>query len=330
MKTKISKIGRRGKIVLATFMAVMLIGVVSAGYLTYFNKVTTTMTAEQSVVTGDIVGEEMVWYNWDVSISRDFGKVVHCTDYTDKLWIWNRACVEAIPTFTDSPDPADYGVTVNHYVFGDTQTIELRQKDSNWEVINEDTIGADITFNTCGITFDYSIDYWGIEGEYSLIYYLDHYPRYEDWGHVYVIDNLILTGTETTTGNMDMLAIPFVGDWNAGPDADYGADPDNYEHIRGAKLWIVPTDNLVDTTPLQETILNAWTPAAYLFETDLALYIDCDDLEPPHLAYVYPLFATTVLQPETVYCWISCYHVGFYISPGDLSFVTTLTADPVT
>jgi hypothetical protein len=283
------KIGRRGKILLATFIAIMLVGVASAGYLTYFGKVTTTMTVDQSVVIGD----GTVWHNWNEPISRDLGNVVHCTDYTYKMWIWNRACVAADATFTDYPDPEGTGITISHYIFGDEQTIGLRQKNAEWEVINEAEIGANITFNTCGTTFDYSINYWGIDGDYSLIYYLDHY---------------------------------FVADWNAGPDADYGVEPDCYEHIRGAKLWIVPTSNLVDSAPLQETILNAWTPSAYLFETDLALYIDCDDLTPPHLAYVYPLFDTNILQPETVYCWISCYHAAFDITPGNYAFDTFLTA----
>ena len=299
----------------------------SAGLLSYYGKVTTTMTAEQSVVISDGSG----WQNWDEPVTRDLGNVVHCTDYTYKLWIRNRACVAATATFTDDPNPTDTGITINHYIFGDDQLIELRQKDTAWNVINEKTIGADITFNTCGTTFDYSIDYWGIDGDYSLVYYLDHYPRFEDWGHVYVIDNLQLTGTASTTGNINIPTIPFVDDWNAGPDADYGTGTgDNYDHIKGAKLWIVPTSNLVVSTPLQETTLNAWTHAEYLFETDLALYLDCDDMTPPHLEYVYPLFATNILQPESTYCWISCYHTAFDISPGIYTFVTTLNAEPVT
>ena len=49
MKTKISKIGRRGKMVLAVLIAVMFVSVASAALLTNYGKVTTTVRANQSI-----------------------------------------------------------------------------------------------------------------------------------------------------------------------------------------------------------------------------------------------------------------------------------------
>ena len=49
-KTKISKLGRRGKIGLVILVAVMFIGIASAGLLTHYNTITVKANVKQSVL----------------------------------------------------------------------------------------------------------------------------------------------------------------------------------------------------------------------------------------------------------------------------------------
>jgi hypothetical protein len=45
--------------------------------------------------------------------------------------------------------------------------------------------------------------------------------------------------------------------------------PGDYQDITGAKVWIVPTSDLVMNEEAGTAMFTAWTPAAYLFESDL-------------------------------------------------------------
>ena len=50
----------------------------------------------------------------------------------------------------------------------------------------------------------------------------------------------------------------------------YAADaPGDYQGITGAKVWIVPTSDLIMDEADGTAMFTAWTPAAYLFESDL-------------------------------------------------------------
>ena len=311
--------------------AVLIAGtlIASGALLSYYGSIQTTATVEQSVVISE---DGSGWQNYDTPISRDLGEVVSCNDYTYKAWIWNRACseapVEIVDVCTAAPNGNDpEGFDITHYIFGDTQTIELRQKTvdfgtTNWPVINEETIGADVTIDTCAKQFHAKIDYWGLDTvEYSLIYYKDTDPRWDGEGIAKVLHAFTPTtsdGTATWTSQSTAYeAFPDIDDWNAGPDAHYTAS-DGYDHAKGAKLWIVPSSELSGSSV-------SWTNADnFLLETDLALHIDCDDMSPPWLQYVYPLFATTILQPESEYCWLTNYHVDLAIWPGIYAFNTWL------
>ncbi len=319
MKTK--------KIIIVAMCLLVATTLVRAAVLEHFGTVETNMEVDQSVVISDDEGE--TWKSWGESIERSIPDVVHCKDYVYNLWIQNRGRTAAEASFDDvctaAPNGDSEGVDIIHYIFGDTQTISLRHKDPlTWEVLEDEELGgADITFNTCGTTFDYSMDYWNIpEGEYSLVYYIDQDPRFELWGKVDVIETISIEGTGTYSNSVDILTMPCIDDWNAGPEADYSVEPDNYEHANGAKLWLVPS---IDIENGQMTV---WNPDNYLFETDLALYINCDS-EPICLSYVYPLFDTNILQPESIYCWISCYHVDFDIMEGTYAFNTYLDASEI-
>lgn len=315
--------------VVACFLVATTLG--SATYLTYFAKIDTTMNVQQSVVIGDQRG----WYNWDQPITRNLGDVVHCTDYTYKLLIWNRCCENVTYSFINTPTSwPGYpvlngtcnpdGVTITHYVFGDTQTIRLVFKDANWKQVNPESY-ADVTFNTCGKTFNYTIVPHNLQGAYSLIYYFDKDPRFVDYGHCLVLGNVNFDGSSTPiSGLADVQTMPYQNDSNAKLPADYTVS-DGYVHARGAKLWLVPQSSLTSPAVGQENRLIGWDQALYLFETDLFLYIDCDNWLPYCLPDVFPLFNTNILRAHSVYCWITCYHVDLNIMPGIYSFETKLT-----
>ena len=82
MKTKkISKLGRRGIVVLAVLVAVSMIA--SAGLLTYFGKITTTATVSQSV--------QIDGHNWNEPISIDLDAVGGCC-YCFEHEVTNNGC----------------------------------------------------------------------------------------------------------------------------------------------------------------------------------------------------------------------------------------------
>ena len=58
--------------------------------------------------------------------------------------------------------------------------------------------------------------------------------------------------------------MPHANDWNAGELADYCTNEfDNYKHCRGAKLWAVPNENIVNG------VLVWANPENFYFESDL-------------------------------------------------------------
>jgi hypothetical protein len=309
---------KTSKILLVLGVLLISATLVSATLLTYFGKVTTTMDVQQSVQVGDQQG----WYNWNQPITRELGNVVHCTDYCYKLLLRNQACKDATVSFTDTatqyPGANADGVTYCHHVFGDTQTIQLIQKQvdfgqSPWLPL-VDGMKVDLTFNTCGNTFNWNIvPSANLEG-YTLIYYAN-YPQYWTEGPVTVLGS-------GSSGTYDGPTMPFVNDENAKlPISRVG---ETYNHQYGAKFWLIPTEALIQT-PLGYDV-NWGMASQFLFETDLGFYLDCDNWSPVCLPHVYPIFETSTLKAGQTYCWISCYHVDFNIMPGHYAFRTIVNA----
>jgi len=128
-KTKVSKIGRRGKIMLTTLVALMFIGVATAQLLPHFGKVTTTVEANQTILvdgqqypdSGDIT---------DVIPEDHPGGETFCFLH----WLENKGSVpidiELNPgcsgtDFDDPPNPINCnGITTTYYKllgFSDTK-----------------------------------------------------------------------------------------------------------------------------------------------------------------------------------------------------------------
>ncbi len=101
MKAKFSKIGRRGKIVLAVLIAAMFIGVATAALLPHYGKITTTVDVEQSVTldgksmpaSGEITdeingvaGDLILGDNHLLTNNADKKIVIDLDDYKETKW----------------------------------------------------------------------------------------------------------------------------------------------------------------------------------------------------------------------------------------------------
>ena len=161
---------------------------------------------------------------------------------------------------------------------GYDSTLVLENKDTNWSVIN-DGIQGTLEYDSSADLFWYNFSATGLTSStnYSLIYYADTENRFVDWGG----DNpgaLIATFMTDGTGNITPTAgsVNLNMDLPCSPDAnayfyDYTAS-DGYDYATGAKIWLVPTS----AYDAGQRKVTAWTPSAFLFETDLIWYDDTD------------------------------------------------------
>ena len=97
--------------------------------------------------------------------------------------------------------------------------------------------------------------------------------------------------------------MPHANDWNAGELADYCTNElDNYKHCRGAKLWAVPNENIVNG------VLVWANPENFYFESDLIEFnID----------------GQITVYPEEVLDFTPEYTPSIYAS-GDYTIITTV------
>jgi hypothetical protein len=313
--------------------------------LTFFGTVHTTMNIQQTIVIGDQNGN---WYPGNNNpVARDLGNVSHCTDYLYKLLIKNQGCENADVWFTEDPIPPE-GMNISHYVFGGEQTVHLAQKivifgQSPWTLLPGGAT-ADVTFNTCGKFFNYTITYSGLttDTEYALVYYANM-PDYWTGNRVVVLGTFTANGGTTSGSTFGVPTMPYQNDSNALRSINDPPISENYVHPYGAKIWIIPT------AYIQETDVD-WSQEAantYLFETDLAFHLNCNAwssiAEPQNpdapliysLPNVFPIFDQGIddghflLEAQSLYCWITCYHLDFNIDyEGPVAFDTHVNAQP--
>lgn len=162
---------------------------------------------------------------------------------------------------------------------GYDSSLTLENKNATWAII-DDPIQGTLEYGSSADLFWYNFSATGLTDSigYSLIYYADTEARFVDWGG----DNpgaLIATFTTDTSGNITPTAgsVNLNMDLPCSPDAnayyyDYTNSPDFYDHATGAKIWLVPTS----AYDAGQRKVTAWTPSAFLFETDLIWYDDTD------------------------------------------------------
>ena len=278
----------------------------SAGILPYFGVMNIEAKVDQSVVwDGD--GE---WHDWDDPIEWTIEDAVGGCQYCNKTKIWNRCeCSGGSLDITDQIwGPSGHeGVTTHYFVLPGDLTIFLDNKDPvTWEPIDDEYI-IELTYNPCCPEFD-----WCLEGkvplpctEYVLIYYADQPDRFVVWGGAPALELGIVTsdgnGDISECGTADVTSFPFENDWNIGPEADYHVK-DGYNHAKGAKIWLIPTSDYDDCG---ET-LTGWHPENYMFETDLVVYFDCNELP---VSWIVKAYFNNV--------WNVCHSFPYWIQPGE-------------
>ena len=129
-------------------------------------------------------------------------------------------------------------------------TLSLSHKDTSTWALTGTPI--EVEYTIVGDTFEVT----GVPEGYTAIYYKDEVVGLE--GRV---ENPQPAISIVGVGNL-----PQLDDANIDDLANYCAEPDKYNQCKGAKLWIVPNEDLSEST------LNWANMANYYYETDLIQY----------------------------------------------------------
>jgi len=235
--------------------------VVSAA-LTYYAVFSVAVTVNQPI---DVDG------NLEQSVNCNVGSVCLGTPIT----ISNDANSNKVVVLTD--DNEDENIDVSY-----VGKLDLVAKDlDDWEQ-HPETRSAKIIYTILNDEFMWRyVSSKGFDRDkYTLIYYKDNDANADD------ADRLMTLGESSGFSHK----LPQTNDWNEGVEANYcdGANGfDSYEHCKGAKLWLVPTEAITGNTV-------DWTKASqFLFETDLIWYSYSEtDLIVPANSFIelYPQF----------------------------------------
>lgn len=323
--------------IFAVLIAATLIA--SGTLLSYYGSIETTMNVKQSVQI--MAGGESTWRDYNEPITSFVipEEYPGGESFCYKFWVWNHASVVAPIWFETTPDYSAEGITTKVYEFPDDPvTLELTSKDSNWAPTN--AMKATLTFNPISPTFDYDLTATGLanDAEYALIYYSDQDPRFGLWGGDggIVIDTFTATGTTYTTPTTQSVNLgrnmPDGTDWNIHPSPDYCDNNngyDDYDHGEGgAKIWIVLTSDLSgESLPLVN-----WNPTAWLFETDLISYSDCNLVIVPWTMSLWGTDVTSridILSGEKVPLFV-CYAFDIAVPTLNQYVMTTLVKPLIT
>lgn len=129
-------------------------------------------------------------------------------------------------------------------------TLSLTQKDtSTWVAVGTP---IEVSYTIIGNEFEVT----GVPEGYTAIYYKDNVVGLEGR----------LVNPQPAISIIGIGNLPQIDDANIDELANYCAEPDNYNQCKGAKLWIVPNEDLSDST------LNWANMANYYYETDLIQY----------------------------------------------------------
>lgn len=228
------------KKIMAILIGLLTIGVVSAGIITYYGKITQNVGVEQAVIldcgSNADCTEDVVLDGTSTVTSGVYS--LESNRETDVI-------VKLVTIVNNSDDVIESGITTRYI-----GTLELTTKDTtSWQPT--DTKTATVVYTIVGNTFEVDVELG--EG-YVLVYAMDKENRFADYATVKRI-------TEIDE------SLPMIGDWNANPVPDYCDDHntfDNYEHCNGAKLWIVKESDIGVGGVLSWSNMND-----YLYETDL-------------------------------------------------------------
>jgi len=272
------------KLMVFSIIGFFALAMVSATLINYFGMFSFTATVLPAIT---IDGEKGYTFNHEMPESSPGGEVfcwLHkvrndaSIPIDLELMVYNEYNEEN-PELSIPYSPLN-GVVVNMYGVPETTTLNLCEKDTSW-ACKTGGATASLEFDTVNPSFVGTLTTTGLVAstDYALIYYPDQEDRFDpsnwngDGGQVITT----FTGNCVTSIDVDLgRNLPHSTDWNINPSpnyCNYANGFDDYVHCRGAKIWIVETSDLTDTDKLP---LVNWNPTAWLFETDLITYSDCD------------------------------------------------------
>jgi hypothetical protein len=310
-------------IVSIVVLSLLAIGV-TASLLQYFGKITTTANVKQSVT---LIGSETHTIPEQAPGGERF-----C--FLHKLQ--DDASIDILVGFEmdcdkDGQEDNCEGIVQTIYNVPETRTLNLCAKETTTWQCNQGAT-AILTFDPVNPTFKGTLTTTGLveETQYALIYYPDQVDRFDPnkWNGAGGLVIATFTGDVTDFAiDIDLNSnLPKASDWNVNPLPDYcnlNNGFDDYDHCKGAKLWIVKTEDLTDgSLPLKK-----WNPSAWLFETDLIVYSDCD-LEPDNFV-VDMQFGSSIVElltkSRTLTPFLVCYDFDVAIEAGEYEITTMIT-----
>jgi len=259
---------KRNKIISIVMLSLLVIGVVSAVLAPYFGSKLTTLDVSLPILVTGIEPE---------TITGGYG----CEQVTGKpITIENKANQETDIEIIS--EILDDGVGVTTSYIG---TLVLTKKDIvSWIPIGP---SIEITYTIVGNTFEYDVISGEIPDGYELVYAMDNANRFSEYATVKRLSEI----TED---------LPMAGDWNAGEDANYCNyvnTYDDYEQCKGAKLWIVKSDNIGN-----EGVLSWVNMVDYYYETNLIQYNSLGEItmSPNSTLVIKPVFDLDCMLVGTV------------------------------
>jgi len=251
-EVKMKNIFKNKKLLTFGIIGLFAMVLVSAGLLTYYGQVQQNVNVEQGLAVDGNSWNEPITFEYDTtSLENSIFVSAHTLE--------NTATVNAIVDLSDVCTGVGSCDDITTTYYSETNlrsgTLELSKKDSNWLPIGTK------------VSIEYSTDEDGnfiienpenIPTDYILVYYKD-----EEFA-----DDPTRMGTPAKAYEVNGdFAIPSKDEGNTKTDVDYCITIDNYEHCKGAKLWLVPE---VEYNPIDNTL--AWATGwkdNYYFETDL-------------------------------------------------------------
>ena len=214
------------KKLLAILPVVLLIGVVAA--IGYYAIFSTTLTVLPSITLSECEDDLGSVYDGDLVVGAE------CTLTNDA------------PTERDLVISNDAITEIEVSYLG---TLDLSNKDSEWAPTGTPiTIGYTIIGDSFEVT--------DVPEGYTAIYYKDNVVGLE--GRI--------ANPQPAISIIGVGNLPEIDDANMDELANYCAEPDNYNQCKGAKIWVVPTSDLIGTT------LNWANMVNYYYELDLIQY----------------------------------------------------------
>jgi len=224
----------------------LLVGIGGAVLLDHYGSITQTVSVEQAVTLDGVdckdnvcVEEETPTHSGGTFFSEVYS-VKNIANTPRDVKLETSCLVDGVECTIEEVTTSYVGV------------LKLTKKDTiTWDPIPGEEI--EITYTVVGDTFEAT----GIPEGYTLIYYKDE---------VVGLEGRLANPQPAIIVTSDIGNFPHSNDANIDELADYCGEPDNYVHCKGAKLWVVPTSDIIGSN------LNWANMANYYYETDLIVY----------------------------------------------------------